>query len=257
MGTEIHPTAIVDPKAELGTDVKVGPYCVIYAGAKIGDRSWLQNHVTIDGPCEIGSENRFYAYASIGQQSQDLKYSQEPTYLKLGARNTFREFCTVNRATSPGNFTLVGSDCNFLAYSHIGHDSVVGDHVIFSNNGTIAGHVTIGNYAIIGGLTAVHQFCRIGDHAITGGCSKIVKDIPPFMMADGNPAKVRAHNSVGLQRRGFSEEAVTSIKQAYKILYRQKKNTSEAVKLIEAMPNPTPETRAIAEFIKKSERGIH
>jgi len=256
MGTEIHPTAIVDPKAELGTDVKVGPYCVIYAGAKIGDRSWLQNHVTIDGPCEIGPENRFYAYASIGQKSQDLKYSQEPTYLKLGARNTFREFCTVNRATSPGNTTVVGSDCNFLAYSHIGHDSVVGDHVIFSNNGTIAGHVTIGNYVVIGGLTAVHQFCRIGDHAITGGCSKIIKDIPPFMTADGNPAQVRAHNAVGLQRRGFSEEAVASIKQAFKILYRQKKNTSDAVKLIEAMDKPTAETRAIAEFVKKSERGI-
>ncbi|MDF1815961.1 MAG: acyl-ACP--UDP-N-acetylglucosamine O-acyltransferase [Verrucomicrobiales bacterium] len=257
MGTEIHPTAVVDSKAELGTGVKVGPYCVIYAGAKIGDDCWLQNNVTVDGPTEIGKGNRFYAYASIGQQTQDLKYEKEPTYLKIGDNNTFREFCTMNRATSPGDATIIGSHGNFLAYSHIGHDCIVGDHVIFSNNGTLGGHVIMGDYAILGGLTAVHQFCKIGAHVITGGCSKIVKDIPPFMMADGNPAKVRTHNAVGLQRRGFSDDAVASIRQAFKILYRDKHTTSKALEILEGLDNPTSEVKEIIDFVKDSDRGIH
>lgn len=257
MGTEIHPTAVVDPNAELGSDVTVGPYCVVYAGVQLGDGCWLQNHVTIDGPSEIGAGNQFYAYSSIGQQTQDLKYKEEPTHLKIGENNTFREFCTINRATSPGDYTIVGSECNFLAYSHIGHDCQVGDHVIFSNNGTLAGHVTVGDYAILGGLTAIHQFCKIGAHVITGGCSKIVKDIPPFMMADGNPAKVRAHNAIGLKRRGFSEEAVDSIKEAFKVIYRQNNTTPQALEILEAIKAPTAETVAMIEFVKDSERGIH
>ncbi|MDA8634340.1 acyl-ACP--UDP-N-acetylglucosamine O-acyltransferase, partial [Verrucomicrobiales bacterium] len=218
MATNIHPTAVVDPGAELGEDVEIGPYCVIYSGVKIGDGSRLQNHVTIDGPTTIGKENTFFGYASIGQRSQDLKYEGEPTYLEVGNGNTFREFCTVNRGTAPKSKTIIGSHGNFLAYSHIAHDCIVGDHVIFSNNGTLAGHVTVGDYAIMGGLTAVHQFCRIGAHAITGGCSKIVQDVPPYMIADGNPGKVRAINSVGLSRRGFSEESVAAIKRAQRVL---------------------------------------
>ena len=256
MATEIHPTAVVDPKAEFGENVKIGPYCVIYAGVNIGDETVLKNHVTIDGPTEIGRGNRFYAYTSIGQQSQDLKYSAEPTYLKMGDNNTVREFCTFNRATAPGDATVIGNDCNFLAYSHVGHDCIVGNHVIFSNNGTVGGHCEIGDYVILGGLTGVHQFCKIGDHAITGGCSKIVQDIPPFMVADGNPAKVRAHNAVGLQRRGFSAEQIQSIKDAYKILYRNNNPANKAIQLIEAMPNATPETEFIAGFVRESERGI-
>lgn len=257
MGTEIHPTAVVDPKAELGVDVKVGPLCVVYPGVKLGDGCWLQNHVTIDGPTEIGPNNRFFAYNSIGQQSQDLKYTAEPTYLKIGEGNTFREFCTISRATSPGDYTTIGSHGNFLAYSHIGHDCTVGDHVIFSNNGTLGGHVEVGDYAILGGLTGVHQFCRIGAHVITGGCSKIVQDIPPYMVADGNPARVRAHNAIGLQRRGFTPEAVDSIKEAYKILYRQNNTTTKAIHLIEDMDSANADTEAIAKFVKQSERGIH
>ncbi|MDF1751665.1 MAG: acyl-ACP--UDP-N-acetylglucosamine O-acyltransferase [Verrucomicrobiales bacterium] len=257
MGTEIHPTAVVDSKAELGADVKIGPYCVIYAGAKIGDGCWLQNHVTVEGPSEIGPKNKFYAYTSIGQQTQDLKYEAEPTYLKIGEGNTFREFCTVNRATSPNDYTIIGSHGNFLAYSHIGHDCIVGDHVIFSNNGTLGGHVIMGDHAILGGLTAVHQFCKIGAHVITGGCSKIVKDIPPFMMADGNPAKVRAHNAIGLQRRGFSDEAVASIKESFKILYRQNNTTTQALEKLEAIESRTAETQALIDFVKSSDRGIH
>ena len=257
MASEIHSTAVVDPKAELGEDVRIGPYCVVYRGVTIGDGTELQNHVTIDGPTEIGKGNYFFAYNSIGQRSQDLKYDGEPTRLRIGDENTFREFCTVNRSTAKGDdCTVIGSHGNFLAYSHIAHDCVVGDHVIFSNNGTLAGHVLVEDYAILGGFSAVHQFCRIGAHSITGGCTKIVQDVPPYMMVDGNPAKVRSHNLVGLQRRGFSNEAVESIKEAFKILYRQNLNTTEAVGLIDKMENATDETVAIAEFVKNSQRGI-
>lgn len=256
MATNIHSTAVVDSGAELGENVEIGPYCVIFSGVKIGDGSRLQNHVTIDGPTTIGKENTFYSYASIGQRSQDLKYEGEPTYLEVGDGNTFREFCTVNRGTAPESKTIIGSNGNFLAYSHIAHDCIVGDHVIFSNNGTLAGHVTVGDYAIMGGLTAVHQFCRIGAHAITGGCSKIVQDVPPYMIADGNPGKVRAINSVGLSRRGFSEESVAAIKKAHRVLYREKRNYREAVEVLREEDNRLPEVDLLIDFVAASERGI-
>ena len=256
MANEIHPTAVIDPGVELGDGVFIGPYCVLNAGVKIGDGCRLQNHVTIDGPTEIGANNEFYSFTSIGQRTQDLKYAGEPTYLKVGDGNTFREFCTVNRGTAPGSYTTIGSHGNFLAYSHIAHDCTVGDHVIFSNNGTIAGHVTVGDHAIMGGLTAVHQFCRIGAHAITGGCSKIVQDVPPYMIADGNPGKVRAINTVGLSRRGFSEEAVLAIKKAHRILYREKRNYREAVGILREETDRLPEVDLLIDFVEKSERGI-
>src|SRR6266853_1174478 len=191
---QIHPTAIVDPGAEIGSGTIVGPYCVIGANVVIGGYCWLQHHVTLQGPMRAGAQNKFYAYSSIGQQTQDLKYAGEPTYLEIGDENIFREFVTVNRSTTSEGKTRIGHRGNFLAYSHIGHDCTVGDEVVFSNNGTLAGHVHVGDNAVIGGLTAVHQFCRIGAFALTGGCSKIVQDVPPFMIADGNPAEVRSYN---------------------------------------------------------------
>src|ERR1043166_8268628 len=163
---EIHCTAIVDSKAELGAGTIVGPYCVLGPDVVLGEKGWLQHRVTLAGPMRAGRGNKFYAYASIGQQTQDLKYAGEPTYLEIGDGNTFREFCTVNRSTRSDGVTRVGSRGNFLAYSHIGHDCAVGDSVVFSNNGTLAGHVEVGHYAVMGGLTAVHQFCRIGRYAI-------------------------------------------------------------------------------------------
>ncbi len=256
MSRNIHPTAVVDPAAEIGSDVEIGPYCVIYGGVTIGNGCRLQNHVTIDGPTTIGKENIFYAYTSIGQRSQDLKYEGEPTYLEVGDGNTFREFCTVNRGTAPESKTIIGSHGNFLAYSHIAHDCIVGDHVIFSNNGTLAGHVSVGDYAIMGGLTAVHQFCRIGAHAITGGCSKIVQDVPPYMIADGNPGKVRAINSVGLKRRGFSEESAAAIKSAFRVLYRENRNYREAVEILREESNRPAEVDVLIDFVAASERGI-
>ncbi len=256
MATEIHPTAVIDPRAELGENVRVGPYAVIRAGVQLGDGCVVHNHVTLDGPAEIGPDNEFYSHASIGQRTQDLKYAGEPTWLRVGSGNVFREFCTVNRATAPGAATVIGNHGNFLAYSHIAHDCVVGDHCIFSNNGTLAGHVTVGNHVVIGGLTAVHQFCRIGDHVITGGCSKIVQDIPPYMIADGNPAKVRAINVVGMQRRGFDEAAIRAAKRAHRKLYRDGLTASAAVAELESQEDdPSGIYATLIAFVKSSERG--
>jgi UDP-N-acetylglucosamine acyltransferase len=253
---QIHPTAIVDPSAELGAGTIVGPYSIIGAHVVLGPECWLQHHVTLEGPTRAGARNKFYAYCSIGQQTQDLKYAGEPTYLEIGDENTFREFCTVNRSTTAEGKTRIGSCGNFLAYSHIGHDCVVGDAVVFSNNGTLAGHVKIGDHAIMGGLSAVHQFCRIGRFAITGGCSKIVQDVPPFMIADGNPAEVRGINLVGLERNNFAPESVKLIKEAFRLIYRSKYNTRQAVEAVRAELPATEEIKQIIEFIEASERGI-
>jgi UDP-N-acetylglucosamine acyltransferase len=254
--TDIHPTAIVDPGARLGAGVRIGPYCVIGGHVELGDGCRLQHHVTIEGPSVIGAGNVFYAYASIGQQTQDLKYRGEPTHLRIGEGNTFRECVTVHRGTAPDSWTLLGSRGNFLAYSHVAHDCVVGDGVIFSNNGTIAGHVEVQDYAVIGGLTAVHQYCRIGRHAITGGCSKIVQDVPPFMIADGNPARVRGVNQIGLERHGFAEESVRPLREAYRLLYRSKMNVKQAVEEIRKTLLPGAEIEQLVAFIESSGRGI-
>src|SRR5947207_4349399 len=254
--TQIHPTAIVDAKVEIGAGTIIGPYCIIGAEVVLGSNCWLQHHVTIAGPMRAVAGNKFYAYCSIGQQTQDMKYAGEPTYLEIGDENTFREFVTVNRSTTSAGKTRIGSRGNFLAYSHIGHDCTVGNEVVFSNNGTLAGHVQVGDNAVIGGLTAVHQFCRIGRFAITGGCSKIVQDVPPFMIADGNPAEIRGVNLIGLERKNFPTETVKLIKEAFRLIYRSKYNRQQE---IEAIRRELPQTEEIAqmlEFIQKSERGI-
>jgi UDP-N-acetylglucosamine acyltransferase len=203
-----------------------------------------------------GAGNKFYAYCSIGQQTQDLKYAGEPTYLEIGDENTFREFVTVNRSTLSSGKTRIGSRGNFLAYSHIGHDCVVGNEVVFSNNGTLAGHVQVDDNAVMGGLTAVHQFCRVGRFAITGGCSKIVQDVPPFMIADGNPAEIRGVNLVGLERKKFPADRVKLIKEAFRLIYRSKYNTAQAMEAVRKELSQSDEVREIVEFIEDSERGI-
>ena len=256
MREQIHPTAIVHLSAQIGTGSEVGPYCVIGPDVTLGEHCWLQHHVTLCGPMRAGGRNKFYAYCSIGQQTQDLKYKGEPTYLEIGDQNTFREFVTVNRSTTSEGKTRIGNRGNFLAYSHIGHDCTVGDEVVFSNNGTLAGHVEVGDNAIMGGLTAVHQFCRIGRFAITGGCSKIVQDVPPFMIADGNPAEIRGVNSVGLERKGYSAEKIKSIKEAFRLLFRSKCNTQQGIEAIRKELPPSEEINQIVEFIEKTERGI-
>lgn len=252
----IHPTAVVDASAHLSAGCHIGPYCIIGPSVTLGENCWLQHHVSLQGPSHIGSYNKFFAFCSIGQQTQDLKYAGEPTHLAIGNRNTFREFCTVNRGTAPGAYTRIGNDCNFLAYSHIAHDCTVGNHVIFSNNGTIAGHVEVGDHVILGGLTAVHQFCRIGSHAISGGCSKIVQDVPPYMIADGNPAKIRGLNKVGLDRHGIPAETQKVLKEAYRILFRSDLGLQDALASLGSSLPDLPEIRGLLEFLQKSSRGI-
>jgi UDP-N-acetylglucosamine acyltransferase len=256
MTTHIHPTAVIHAAAELGDGVQVGAYCVVGAGVVLEARCRLHEHVVIAGPTTIGPDNEFYPFSSIGQRSQDLKYTGEPTYLEIGSGNVFREFVTVNRATAPDGRTRIGHHGNFLAYSHIAHDCTVGDGVIFSNNGTLAGHVEVGDGVIIGGLTAVHQFCRIGRLAITGGCSKIVQDIPPFMMADGNPARVRHINQVGLERAGMPAETIRAIKDAFRVLYRMDLNTAQALEQLKRDSSATAEIGHLIDFVAASPRGI-
>ncbi len=256
MSSRIHPTAVVDPSAEIGDDCEVGPYCVIGANVHLGGACRLEHHVSLHGPAQIGRGNRFFPFACLGQQTQDLKYVGEPTHLIVGDENSFREFVTVHRGTAPGSATRIGSGGNFLAYCHIAHDCTVGDGVIFSNNGTLAGHVEVGDHAVIGGLTAVHQFCRIGRHALTGGCSKIVQDVPPYMIADGNPAKVRSYNKIGLERHGFGEEAQRWVKEAYRLIYRSALNLQQATEQIRSDLPDTTEVQHIVAFVTSSPRGI-
>jgi UDP-N-acetylglucosamine acyltransferase len=253
---QIHPTAIVDPGAEIGAGTIVGPYCVIGVDVVLRQNCWLQHHVTLCGPTDAGARNKFYAYCSIGQQTQDLKYQGEPTYLEIGDENTFREFVTISRSTTSKGKTRIGNRGTFLAYSHIAHDCVVGDDVVFSNNGTLAGHVEVGNHAIMGGLTAVHQFCRIGRFAITGGCSKIVQDVPPFMIADGNPAEIRGVNLIGLERKNYPAEKTKLIKEAFRLIYRSKYNTRQALEAVRKELPQSEEVLEIVQFIETTERGI-
>ena len=253
----IHPTAIVHPKAEVSKDCEIGPYSVVHEGVSLGKGCRLHSHVVIEGPAQIGEKNEFFPFSSIGQKTQDLKYRGEPTYLVIGDHNTFREYVTIHRATSPGNKTIIGSHNTILAYSHIAHDCVLGNHIIMSNCGTLAGHVTLEDHVVIGGLTAVHQFCRLGKFAFTGGCSKVVQDIPPFMMADGNPAEVRTINKVGLERNGISEEAQKQLRTAFKLLYRESKlNIGDAIAEIRKNSPLTPEVVYLCDFVEKSGRGI-
>lgn len=254
--TNIHPSSVIDPSAILHEDVEVGPFCHVGPQVEIGRGTRLVSHVVISGPTRIGEGNIFYPYCSIGQRSQDLKYSVEPTYLEIGNSNSFREFCTVNRGTLPGTKTIVGSHGNFLAYSHIAHDCTVGDHVIFSNNGTLAGHVIVEDHVVISGLSGVHQFCRLGRHSIIGGCTKIVQDVPPYMIADGNPAEVRGVNHVGLERRGFSQESTRALREAYRLLYRSNMNVKQACeKISEELAGPDVIAHLL-DFIAASQRGI-
>jgi UDP-N-acetylglucosamine acyltransferase len=255
MPRSIHPTAIIDPAAQIGDDVVIGPYCIIGPDVTLGEGCWLQHHVTLCGPSVIGKRNKFYAFTSIGQQTQDLKYQGEPTFLDIGDDNSFREFCTVNRGTLPETRTVIGHHNHFLAYCHIAHDCVVGNHVIFSNNGTLAGHVIVEDYVILGGLTAVHQFCRLGTHAITGGCAKVVQDIAPFTIADGNPARARGINVTGLKRHGFSDEDALELRRAYKTLYRSQLNITQALDALRES-NSNSHVQKLVDFVAGSQRGI-
>jgi UDP-N-acetylglucosamine acyltransferase len=256
MSTMIHPTAVIHAGAQIGEGCQIGPYCVIGEHVVLGARCRLHSHVVIDGHTVLGDDNEIFPFASIGLKTQDLKWKGGTTWTRIGDRNTFREYVTIHSATSDGDATVVGSDNNILAYCHVAHDCQLGNHIIMSNVGTLAGHVTVGDRAIVGGLAAVHQFCRIGKFAMIGGCSKVVQDIPPFMIGDGNPAETRTVNKVGMERHGISDEAITALRQAYKLLFRDGLTTTNALEKMKAELPPLPEVLHLIEFASTTERGL-
>ena len=252
----VHPTAIIHPKAQISAGCDIGPYCIIGEHVELGPGCRLYSHVVIDGHTRLGQGNEIFPFASIGLKTQDLKWKGGLTRTEIGDNNTFREYVTIHSATSDGEMTSVGSHNNILAYSHVAHNVTLGNHIIMSNLATLAGHVTVEDQAVIGGLAAVHQFCRIGRLAMIGGCSKVVQDIPPFMIGDGNPAETRTVNKVGMERNGVSEAAQTVLRQAYKILFREGLTIPNAVAKIEKELPPLPEIRHLIQFVRASERGI-
>ena len=252
----IHPTAVVHPKAKLGEGCEVGPFCLIGEYIALGPNCKLHSHVVVDGHTTLGASNELFPFAAIGLKTQDLKWKGGVTRTVIGDHNVFRENATVHSATNDGDATVIGSHNHFLAYTHIAHDCRVGSHIVMSNVGTLAGHVIVEDHAIIGGLAAVHQFCRIGRMAIIGGCSKVVQDVPPFMLADGNPAETKALNKVGLERNGVSEEAQAALKKAFKLLFRDGLTVSSALVRIEQEIPALPEVLHLLAFVKASERGI-
>lgn len=252
----VHSTAIIHPKAQIGPNCVIGPYCVIGEHVMLGEDCRLHSHIVIDGRTILGRGNEIFPFASLGLKTQDLKWQGGITRTQIGDGNTFREYVTVNSATGAGEVTVIGSQNHFLAYSHIAHDVTLGNHNILSNVATLAGHVVVEDHAVVGGLAAVHQFCRIGKMSIIGGCSKVVQDVPPFMLADGNPAETRTINKVGLERNGISEEAQAALKQAFKILFREGLTISKALERIEAELPPLPEICHLVQFTRTSERGI-
>jgi UDP-N-acetylglucosamine acyltransferase len=252
----IHPTAVIHAKAQIGMGCEIGPFCVIGENVALGDHCRLHSHVVIDGHTTLGEGNEIFPFASIGLKTQDLKWKGGLTRTSIGSHNTFREYVTIHSATGDGEATTVGSHNHILAYCHIAHNVTLGDWIIMSNVATLAGHIVVEDRAVIGGLAAVHQFCRIGTMSIIGGCSKVVQDVPPYMLADGNPARARTINKVGLERNGVSEEAQAALKQAYKILFREGLTIPNALAKIESDLAPLPELRRLADFVRASERGI-
>lgn len=254
--SSIHSSAVIHSKAKIGNGCEIGPYCIIGENVVLGENCKLHSHVVIDGHTSLGKGNEIFPFASIGLKTQDLKWKGGITRTEIGDRNTFREYVTIHSATSDGEITRVGSDNHILAYCHIAHNCTLGNKIIMSNVATLAGHVTVEDHAVIGGLAAVHQFCRIGKMSIIGGCSKVVQDVPPFMLADGNPATTRTINKVGLERNGVSEEAHKALRQAYKILFREQLTIPNALAKIEKKMLTFPEIKHLVEFVRASERGI-
>ena len=254
----IHPSAIVSPLAEIGENVRIGPFCVVGAHVELGDECVLHSHVVLEGHAKFGRANEFFPFAAIGGKTQDLKYDGEPTFLEVGDHNIFRENTTVHRGTHEGLPTRIGSHNLFLCYAHVAHDCQLGNHIILSNCVGLAGHITVEDYAIVSGMAAAHQFCRIGKHSLVGGYSRIVQDVPPFMIVEGNPASTRGINTVGLQRRGFAEEDIRAIKVAYKKLFLKKDtNLAASLSSLKAMhEGDVPMVAELIHFIEQSQRGI-
>ena len=253
----IHPSAIVHPDARLGDNVSVGAYSIVGAHVEIGADTWVGPHVAIEGHTRIGRGNRIFQFCSLGAEPQDKKYSGEATRLEIGERNTIREFCTFNRGTSQdGGVTRLGNDNWIMAYVHLAHDCQVGNHTIFANHATLAGHVHVDDYAILGGFTGVHQFVRVGAHSFTAIATVLVHDLPPYVMAAGDTAKARGLNTEGLKRRGFSADAITAIKRAYKTLYKSSLTLEEARIQLSRQAEACAEVAPLAAFLQAATRGI-
>ena len=253
----IHPSAIVHPGAKLAPGVSVGPYSIIGEHVEIGEGTAIGSHVVIEGWTHIGAHNRISSHSAIGGTPQDKKYAGEATGLEIGDRNTIREFCTFNCGTvQDARTTRIGSDNWIMAYVHVAHDCQVGNHTIFANAASIAGHVHVGDHAVLGGFTGVHQFVLIGAHSMTAGATLLLQDLPPYVMAAGNAAKPFGINAEGLKRRGFSEEQVTEIRRAYKTLYRSGLSLEEAKAAIAAQAAKSPALKVLADFLGRSTRGI-
>jgi UDP-N-acetylglucosamine acyltransferase len=253
----IDPHAIVSPRAELAADVDVGPFSVIGPGVRIGPGTVVGPHAVITGQTTIGANNHIYQFASLGDAPQDKKYAGEPTRLEIGDRNVFRESCTMNRGTSHDRgVTRIGDDNLFMAYSHVAHDCMVGSNTVFANCASLAGHVEIGDWVILGGLSAVHQHCKIGAHAFLAGGAIVTRDVPPYVMVAGNPSAPHMVNSEGLKRRGFTEDQVRSVREAYRLVYRSDLKLSEALERLEPSAKERPELRLFVDFIRSSTRSI-
>jgi len=257
VGTNIHPTAIVDAKARLADDVEVGAYSIIGHDAEIGPGTRIGPHVVVGPYTRIGARNRFFQFSSIGEEPQDKKFRDEPTRLEIGDDNTVREFCTLNRGTAQdGGVTRIGNGNWIMAYVHMAHDCQVGSHTIFANNAQLAGHVHVGDYAILGGFTVVHQFCRIGAHSMTAMGTILLQDLPPYVTASGNTAVPHGINSEGLRRRGYSAAAISAIKRAYKTLYKSGLLFEEARITIAAEAATQPELAILVDFLAVPGRGV-
>ncbi len=255
--TQIHPTAIIHPKAQIAEEVEIGPYTVIGEHVRLQRGTQIAAHVVIDGWTEIGEGSRIFPFASIGSIPQDLKFKGEKSQVIIGNNNTIREYVTVNRGTGQGGgVTKIGDQNLLMAYVHVAHDCQIGNRVILANAATLAGHITVQDDTVIGGLTGLHQFIRIGRHAIIGGCSAVAQDVPPFVSAVGNRATLYGLNTVGLKRHGFSDEQMTALKTAYKILFRSKHSMRDAVKKIRDELSHSPEAQELAGFVETSERGV-
>ncbi len=254
----IDSSAKVDPGARLAADVEVGPWTYIGADVEIGPGTRIGSHCIIKGPTRIGRDNRVFAFCSLGEDPQDKKFSGlGESRLEIGDRNTIREYCSINRGTpAGGGVTRIGDDNWLMAYCHIAHDCTVGNHTVFANNATLAGHVEIHDYVILGGFTGVHQFCRMGESSFSAIAAAVVRDVPPYIIVDGNQAEPRSINREGLKRRGFSTESIAALKRAYRILYRQSNSLEDALKLLEAECDAFPEVARLLDFVRSSVRGI-
>jgi UDP-N-acetylglucosamine acyltransferase len=254
----VHPTAIVDARARVAASCKIGPYCVIGADVELGERCTLHSHVAIDGPTKIGADNAFFPFCAIGMAPQDITYNGEPTRLEIGDHNEIRECVTISRGTvKGGGLTKVGSHTLIMAYAHIGHDSIIGDHCMLVNGATLGGHVTVEEYAVVGALCPVHQYVRIGAHSYIGGGTTITQDVLPFSMTSAaRNTHAYGMNKVGLERRGFSKDRIRKIHHAYKTLLASKMNTSQALEKLKSEPDRSEDVDLLIRFIEASERGV-